>query len=1067
MLWLFDLLLFSPINSLVRIALRLLFFTCLISTFCEHSQAASITISAAGYDTGTAPFHYRYDGYYNTFNFSGSFLGYSGNGSSSYIVNDANSITVRRFDLWTTVRVLDVPSFSMTRSGSSYNGSFYNSLLNARVYVTVFDPNDSDFDGIPDFSDDFYDPPPVPPPQLSKPLSANLGQFFTYSPSFQNSPTYFTATDLPPGISVNSGSGTISGTPTFSGYYNGLLTATKFRSASFNIPITIPSTLQSTPFSDDFSASVPNRYMPITTLPSFASMSVNNGVLRYASTSGSERGAYGAWLLNLPLPLSSSWQVTADVTMPSGWSPPFAYAGVGLRIEPYLFNDLFENNIFDGALGENCITLELDRSNQAPYANNVNLWFPTAKFEFSPTTSTSVTLRFVYDSTQKTISAFYRTSSTAAWISVGSPQNFNPSSTGSWAEAWGLTSSSSLQVTLFADTTSKNGTSGKVITLDNLSITAFTPPTITSPLTSSGTVAGSFSYQTTGTGNPTRYNLSGTLPTGLTFNSSTGQITGTPTQSGTFTVSLSATSGSYTGPSVSLRITIPALVGSYTTIPPLVGSYTISISSPGLPSGSVAFTYNPSTLRFSFSGGFLGITGSASGSYTINNANSVSFAAFTISTTVGNLSVPASSLARSGSSYSTSSFITLGGINREVTVSVTDPYDSDSDGIPDFSDEPSGYAASSQYSASYPASNAFDNNNSTAWHSKAGTTYPHVLAYDCGSARSVSVISLNQGWQPANSVQVLGSNDNANWTNLGTFSTSAGLNTLSLSSAQSFRYWAIRALTGNNTYWCVSEIRLGGYFFSSSPGATANGNEWSSDYTAAKAFDGNNSTAWHSKASSTYPHVLAYDCGSARSVSVISLNQGWQPANSVQVLGSNDNANWTNLGTFSTSAGLNTLSLSSAQSFRYWAIRAITGNNTHWCVSEIRLGGYFFSSSPGATANGNEWSSDYTAAKAFDGNNSTAWHSKASTTFPHILAYDCGSARSVSVISLNQGWQPANSVQVLGSNDNANWTNLGTFSTSAGLNTLSLSSAQSFRYWAIRAITGKNNGLWCVSEIRL
>ena len=134
-----------------------------------------------------------------------------------------------------------------------------------------------------------------------------------------------------------------------------------------------------------------------------------------------------------------------------------------------------------------------------------------------------------------------------------------------------------------------------------------------------------------------------------------------------------------------------------------------------------------------------------------------------------------------------------------------------------------------------------------------------------------------------------------------------------------------------------AEIRT--YSFPSSPGATANGDEWSSAYDAAKAFDSNNSTAYCSKAGNTYPHVLAYDCGSARSVSSISLNQGWHPATSVQVLGSNDNASWTDLGTFSTSAGLNTLSLSSAQSFRYWAIRALAGNSTYWCVYEIGLGG--------------------------------------------------------------------------------------------------------------------------------
>jgi titin len=240
---------------------------------------------------------------------------------------------------------------------------------------------------------------------------------------------------------------------------------------------------------------------------------------------------------------------------------------------------------------------------------------------------------------------------------------------------------------LYANSYSANGTSGKVITLDNLSITAFTPPTITSPLTSSGTVAGSFSYQTTATGNPTTFNLSGTLPTGLTFNSSTGRITGTPTKSGVFTLSLSATSGSYTGPSVSLRITIPALVGSYT----------------------------------------------------------------------------------------------------------------------------SGYAASSQYTSSYTAAKAFDNNANTLWHS-AAATFPHTIARDFGSAATIASISLNNGHlngqNYATSLQVLGSNDNLVWTTLGTFpSLVAGLNTLSLSSPQTYRYFALKATAGSTTiFWGVREL---------------------------------------------------------------------------------------------------------------------------------------------------------------------------------------------------------------------------------------------------------------------
>jgi len=370
--------------------------------------------------------------------------------------------------------------------------------------------------------------------------------------------------------------------------------------------------------------------------------------------------------------------------------------------------------------------------------------------------------------------------------------------------------------------------------------------------------------------------------------------------------------------------------------------------------GNAVYDLSARSIRFEGTSFGLGTTGSGTSTFTRINDNQVNVAAFYFYTSDGyRRTVYGFTLNRSGKYYRGDVALADGDPGtsyvdyKDCFIEIYDSNDSDSDGIPDLSDASTSYSFSSspgatangdEWSAAYDAAKAFDGSNSTTYHSKAGNTYPHVLAYDCGSARSVSSISLNQGWHPATSVQVLGSNDNASWTDLGTFSTSAGLNTLSLSSPQSFRYWAIRALAGNSVYWCVYEIGLnGGYSFSSSPGATANGDEWSAAYDAAKAFDGSNSTAYHSKAGNTYPHVLAYDCGSARSVSSISLNQGWHPATSVQVLGSNDNASWTDLGTFSTSAGLNTLSLSSPQSFRYWAIRALAGNSVYWCVYEIGL----------------------------------------------------------------------------------------------------------------------------------
>jgi PKD repeat protein len=95
-------------------------------------------------------------------------------------------------------------------------------------------------------------------------------------------------------------------------------------------------------------------------------------------------------------------------------------------------------------------------------------------------------------------------------------------------------------VTLTATNAGGTGTETLTLTINP------PPPVITSPSTASGTVGSAFSYQITATNNPTSYGAA-PVPGGLSFNTATGLISGTPTTPGTTPVTLTATNAGGTG----------------------------------------------------------------------------------------------------------------------------------------------------------------------------------------------------------------------------------------------------------------------------------------------------------------------------------------------------------------------------------------------------------------------------------------------------------------------------------------------------------------------------------------
>ena len=85
-------------------------------------------------------------------------------------------------------------------------------------------------------------------------------------------------------------------------------------------------------------------------------------------------------------------------------------------------------------------------------------------------------------------------------------------------------------------------------------------PTITSAATATATVGQSFTYNITASNSPTTYGAAN-LPTGLSVNTSTGVISGTPTTLGTYTITVSArNAGGEGNQTLTLTVTSPPLI---------------------------------------------------------------------------------------------------------------------------------------------------------------------------------------------------------------------------------------------------------------------------------------------------------------------------------------------------------------------------------------------------------------------------------------------------------------------------------------------------------------------------
>jgi len=235
---------------------------------------------------------------------------------------------------------------------------------------------------------------------------------------------------------------------------------------------------------------------------------------------------------------------------------------------------------------------------------------------------------------------------------------------------------------LISGTPTVTGVYNATITATNSNTTASQPltvtiavgaPVITSPAAASGTTGNAFAYQITATNGATSYSASG-LPAGLVIDTTTGRITGTVTNPGTFVVNLGATNPTGTG-NKTLTITITRSAPVITS-PPTAGgmpgvpfTYTVTSSSGG------GTTYTATGLPPGL--GIDGTTGRISGTPTsggtfnvvVTATNAAGTTTFNLKITIG-FTVPVAGDATVNVAFETGQAITLPVTGDVFTVNI-------------------------------------------------------------------------------------------------------------------------------------------------------------------------------------------------------------------------------------------------------------------------------------------------------------------------------------------------------------------------------------------------------------
>lgn len=398
-------------------------------------------------------------------------------------------------------------------------------------------------------------------------------------------PYSWSASGLPPGLSIDASKGTVSGTPTTTGTFPATITltdasgatATKSYTITINSPpvVTGPGSLPDWTINVNYQSqqmTAANGTLPYTWaasgLPTGLTISAAGLISGRPTTAGSFQpdvtvtdaaGASATISYNVTIngpPSIGAVPPNGEVSrpynytlQPSGGTPPYRWAITAGALPAGLSLNT-TNGVISGTpttVGSPSVTIRITDHAGATATRTFNLTIAAAPAITGPATLPAWTINRDYPGTAI---AANNGVTPYVWSASGLPSGMSMNaSTGVITGTPSTTCTCSVVVTL---TDAAGGTASKSYTL-----TINPAPSITTASLPNGEQSVAYSTTVAAGNGTTPYTWAGSgLPSGLTINAGTGTISGTPTVSGTFSVTITATDAAGAGASRIFSLTL-------------------------------------------------------------------------------------------------------------------------------------------------------------------------------------------------------------------------------------------------------------------------------------------------------------------------------------------------------------------------------------------------------------------------------------------------------------------------------------------------------------------------------